>query len=89
MVNKSKLKGKPQLERIGFKDTVFSNESMGPGYKHLHYFCCKLLKDRQIHSYWFFNNQLKVKLEERCDVNIIKHTDNFVELGLLLDQYVA
>ena len=32
----------------------------------------------------FFNNQLKVKLEERGDMNIIKHTDNFAGLCVLL-----
>ena len=32
----------------------------------------------------FFNNQLKVKLEERGDMNIIKHTDNFARLCVLL-----
>ena len=32
MVNRSKLKGKnDHLERIGFKETVFINESMSPG----------------------------------------------------------
>ena len=90
MVNRSKLKDKnDHLERTGFKDAVFINESMSPGYKYLHYLCRRLLRDRQIHSYWFFNNQLKIKLEERGDVNIIKHIDNFVELGLLVDQYMA
>ena len=59
------------------------------GYKYLHYLCSRLLRVGQIHSYWFFNNQLKIKLEERSDVNIIKYIDNFVELGLLLDQYMA
>ena len=57
MVNRSKLKGKnDHLERIGFKDIVFINESMNPGYKFLHYLCRRLLRDRQIHSYWFFND---------------------------------
>ena len=32
----------------------------------------------------FFNNQLKVKLEEQGDMNIIKHTDNFAGLCVLL-----
>ena len=87
MVNRSKLKGKnDHLKIIGFKDTVFINESMSPGYKYLHYLCCRLLREREIHSYSFFNNQLKVELEERGDINIIKHTDNFVGLRLLLDQ---
>ena len=90
MVNRSKLKGKSdRLERIGFKDALFINESTSPGYKYLHSLCCSLLRDKKIHSYWFFNNQLKLKLEERGDVNIIKHIDKFVELGLLLDQYMA
>ena len=90
MVNRSKLKGKnDHLQRIGFKEAVFINESMSPGYKYLHYLCRRLLRDRQIHSYWFFNNQLKIKLEERGDANIIEHIDNFVELGLLVDQYMA
>ena len=85
MVSISKLKGKnDHLERIGLEDAVFINESMNPGYRYLHYICRRLLRDRQIHSYWFFNNQLKVKLEERGDVNIIEHTDNFVELGLFI-----
>ena len=87
MVNRSKLKCKnDHIERIGFKDVVFINESMNPGYKFLHYLCRRLLRDRQIHSYWFFNDQLKVKLEERGDVNIIEHIDSFVEVVLLLDQ---
>ena len=78
MVNRSKLKGKYYyLERIGFKDAAFINEGMSPGYKYLHYLCRGLLRDRQIH-YWFFNNQLKVKLEERGDMNIIEHINNFV-----------
>ena len=90
MVNRSKLEAKNNhLERIGFKDAVFINESRSPCYKYLHYLCHRLLRDRQVHSYWFFNNQLKIKLEERGDVNIIKHIDNFVELGLLVDQYMA
>ena len=91
MVNRSKLKGKnDHLKRIGFKDAVFINKSMSPGYKYLHYLCRRLLRDRQIHSYWFFNYQLKIKLEERCDVNIIEqHIDNFVKLGLLVDQYMV
>ena len=62
-------------------------ESINPGYKYLHYL--RSLRDRQIHSYWFFNSQLKVKLEERGDANIIKYIDKFVELGLLLDQCMA
>ena len=87
MVNRSKLKGKNYyLKRIGFKDAVFINESMSPDYKCLQYLCRRLLRDRQIYSYWFFHNQLKIKLEGRGDVNIIKHIDNFVELGLLVDQ---
>ena len=90
MVNRSKLKGKnDHLEIIGFKDALFINESMSPGYKYLHYLCCRLSRDRKIYSYWFFNNQLKLKLEERGDLNIIKHIDNFVDLDLLLDQYMA
>ena len=87
MVNRSKLKGKnDHIERIGFKDAAFINESMSPGYIYLHYLCRRLLRGSQIHSYWFFNNQLKVRLAERGEVNIIEHIDNFVELGLLLDQ---
>ena len=79
MVNRSKLNGKnDHLERVGFRDTVFINESMSPGYRYLQYLCLRLLRDRQIHSYWFFNNQLKIKLEERGDKNVIEHTDNFV-----------
>ena len=90
MVNSSKLKGKnDHLERISFKDWVFINESMSPGYKYLHYLYCRLLTDRHIHYYWLFNNQFKVKLEERGDINIIQHIDNFVELSLLLDQCMA
>ena len=89
-VNRSKLKDKnDHLKIIGFKDAVFINESISPGHKYLHYLCCRLLRDRQVHSYWFFNNQLKIKLEERGDVNIIEHIGNFVELGLLVDQYMA
>ena len=68
---------------------LFSNESISPGYKYLHYLWPRLLRDREIHSYWFFNNQLKVNLEERGNVSIIEHIDNFVELGLLLDQNMA
>ena len=90
MFNRSKLKGKNDLlEKIGFKEAVFVNESMSPGYKYLHYLCCRLVRDRQIHFCRFFNNQLKIKLEERGDVNIIEHMDNFVKLSLLLDQYMA
>ena len=90
MVNRSKLKGKnDHHERIGFKDPVFSNESISPGYKYLHYLWPRLLRGREIHSYWFFNNQLKVNLDERGNVSIIEHIDNFVELGLLLDQYIG
>ena len=90
MVNSSKLKGKnDHLERISFKDWVFINESMSPGYKYLHYLYCRLLTDRHIHYYQLFNNQFKVKLEERGNVNIIQHIDNFVELSLLLDQCMA
>ena len=90
IVNRSEQKDKNgYLERIGFKDTIFINESMSPGYKYLHYLCRRLLRDRQVHSYWFFNNQLKIKLEERGDVNIIEHIDNFVELGLSVDQCMA
>ena len=89
-VNRSKLKGKnDHLKRIGIKDAVFINESMSPGYKYLHYLYRRLLRDRQVHSYWFFNNQLRTKLEERVDLNIIEHIDNFVELGLSVDQYMA
>ena len=62
---------------------------MSPGYKYQHYFCRRLLRDRQVHSYWLFNNQLKIKLEERGDVDFIEHIDNFGELGLLVDQYMA
>ena len=86
----TKLKDKnDNLERIRFKDAVFINESISTGYKYLHYLCRRLLWDRQVHSNWFFKNQLKIKLEERSDVNIIKYIDNFVELGLSLDQYMA
>ena len=38
-------------KRIGFKDAVFINESMSPGYKYLPYLCRRLLRDRQIHYY--------------------------------------
>ena len=90
MVNTSKPKGKnDHLERIGFKDAVFINESMSPGYKYQRFLCRRLLRDRQVHSYWLFNNQLKIKLEERGDVDFIEHIDNFAELGLLVDQYMA
>ena len=90
MANRSKLQSKnDHLKRIGFKDAVFINESMSPGYKYLRYFCCRFLSNRQIHSYWFFNNQLKVNLEERGDLNIIENIDNLVELGILFDQYMA
>ena len=90
MVNRFKLKWKnDHLERISFKDVVFINKSMTPGYKYLYYVCCKLLRDRQVHYFWFLNNQMKIRLKERCDVNIIDHIDTFVELGLLVDQYMA
>ena len=90
IVNRSEQKDKNgYLERIGFKDTIFINENMSPDYKYLHYLCRRLLRDRQVHSYWIFNNQLKIKLKERGDVNIINHIDNLVEIGLLLDQYMA
>ena len=62
---------------------------MTPDCKYLSYLCRGLLRDRQILSYWFFINQLEVKFEERGGVNIIEKIDNFVELGLLLDQYMA
>ena len=90
MANRSKLQSKnDHLKRIGFKDAVFINESMSPGYKYLCYLCCIFLSNRQIHSYWFFNNQLKVNVEERGDLNIIENIDNLVELGILFDQYMA
>ena len=49
MVNRSKLKDKnDHLERTGFKDAVFINESMSPGYKYLHDLCHRLLRARSL-----------------------------------------
>ena len=49
MVNRSKLKGKNNhLKRNSFKDAVFINESMSPGYKYLHDLCHRLLRARSL-----------------------------------------
>ena len=89
-VHRSNPKGKnDHLKTLGFKNAVIIIESMCPGYKYLHYLGRKLLRNRQIHSYWFSNNQLNINWEERGDINIIEQIDNFVELGLLLDLYMT
>lgn len=43
-----------------------------------------MLMGRKILSQWCFNNQLKVKLEEKGVINATEHSDNILDLVLLL-----
>ena len=79
-------------ERINLKlsGRLFISQSMSHGNQQLAYKCRKLKSARKIHSSWFFNNVINIKLTEHGRIYKIFHVsdiENLVEIDNL-EEYI-
>ena len=78
------------LTQLKFSGKLFINESMCHENHQLAYKCCQLKSARKIHSTWFYNSTLHIKLVENGPIHKIFHpTDIEKVLGVdNLDEYI-
>ena len=68
------------LTNLKFSGKLFIAESMCNENHQLAYICRKLKKSAKIHSSWFINNALNVKLSQNGDIHKIFHITDLEEL---------
>ena len=64
---------------------VWINESLAPHFKSMQWKCRMLQKHEHIHSYWFFNGHLQIKLSEASTRQEIIDDDDLEEAGIGID----
>ena len=69
-----------ELSNLKFSETLFVSESMSLENQRLAYKCRQLKSVRNIHSTWFFNNVINVKLTEHGRIIKIFHVTDFENL---------
>ena len=91
LLNRKTLQNKSlDLTQLKFSRKLFINESMCHENHQLANKCCQLKSVRKIHSTWFYNSTLQVKLVENGPIHKIFHpTDIEKILGVdNLDEYI-
>ena len=77
-----------ELSNLKFSGRLFVSESMSHENQHLAYKCRQLKSARKIHSTWFFNNVVNLKLTEHGRIHKIFHVtdiENLLEIDNLED----
>ena len=75
-----------ELSNLKFSGRLFIRESMSHENQHLAYKCRQLKSARKIHSTWFFNNVVNLKLTEHGRIHKIFHAtdiENLLEIDNL------
>ena len=91
LLNRKTLQNKSlDLTQLKFSGKLFVNESMGHENHQLAYKCRQLKSARKIHSTWFYNSTLHIKLVGNGPIHKIFHpTDIEKVLGVdNLDEYL-
>ena len=79
-----------ELSNLKFSGRLFVSETMSPENQRLAYKCRQLKSARKIHSTWFFNNVVNVKLTDHGRIHKIFHVtdiENLLETDNL-EEYV-
>ena len=77
-----------ELTNLKFSGRLFVSESMSHENQQLEYKCRQLKSARKIHSTWFFNNVINIKLTEHGRIHKIFHVtdiENLLEIDNLED----
>ena len=80
-----------ELSNLKFSGRLFVSESMSHENQQLVYKCRQLKSARKIHSTWFFNNVVKLKLTEHGRIYKIFHVadvENFLQVDNL-EEYIS
>ena len=85
------LFGKMSLTRLNFSGRLFVSKSMYHENYQLSYKCRQLKNAGKIHSTWFWNNSVNVKLDERSQPTKINHVIDIEKLlGVnSLDEFIS
>ena len=79
-----------ELSNLKFSGRLFVSESMSHENQQLAYKCRQLKSARKIHSTWFFNNAVNLKLTEHGRIHKIFHVtdiENLLEVNNL-EEYI-
>ena len=79
-----------ELTNLKFSGRLFVSESMSHENQQLAYKCRQLKSARKIHSTWFFNNVINIKLTEHGRIHKIFHVtdiENLLEIDNL-EEYI-
>ena len=79
-----------ELTNLKFSGRLFVSESMSNENQQLAYKCRQFNSARKIHSAWFFNNVINIKLTEHGKIHKICHVtdiENLLEIGYL-EEYI-
>ena len=90
LINRKNLRNKSDvLTQLNFSGRLFVLDSMCQENHQLSYKCRQLKNAGKIHSTWFWNNSVKVKLNERSQPTKIHHVDTEKRLGVgNLDEFI-
>ena len=90
LINKKNLRNKSDvLTKLNFSGRLFISESMYHENHQLSYKCRQLKNAGKIHSTWFWNNSVNVKLNERTQPTKIYHVIDIEKLGVdNLDEFI-
>ena len=92
LVNRKNLQNKSEdLRQLKFSGKLFISESISHENHQLAYKCCQLKNAGKIHSTWFWNNAINVKLSERSIPAKIFHIIDIEKLlGIhILDDFIS
>ena len=92
LVNRKNLRNKSEdLRKLKFSSKLFILESMCHENHQLAYKCCQVKNARKIHSTWFWNNAVHVKLSERSNPVKIFHIIDIEKLFGIdnLDDFIS
>ena len=90
LINRKSLHDKSDvLTQLNFSGRLFVSESMCHENHQLSYKCRQLKNAGKIHSTWFWNNSVNVKLNERTQPTKIYHVIDIEKLGVdNLDEFI-
>ena len=92
LVNRKNLQNKSEnLRQLKVSGKLFMSESMCHENHQLAYKCCQLKNAGKIHSTWFWNNAVNVKLSERSNLVKIFHIIDIEKLSGIdnLDDFIS
>ena len=92
LVNRKNLRNKSEdLRQLKFSSKLFISESMCHENHELAYKCCQLKNAGKIHSTWFWNNAVHVKLSERSNLVKVFHIIDIEKLFGIdnLDDFIS